>query len=342
MALVLIIADDLTGALECGARFAQCGLDSSVQVGGCVLGSDADAVVIDTESRHLTCEDAAAAVRQAAAGYSGLIYKKTDSTLRGNIGAELSALSALYPEYRIAYVPAYPAMGRTVRSGILLVKGEPVSETDFGRDLLNPVRDSRVRSIIGDALDCAVFDGETDGDVESAADAILEDPAVRIVAGPSAIGAAIASRITKRSQFAVDWPIVRTALIVNGSRHEASARQVEQLRRPGCLPSSWQILERDIAPGEDPLQVARDTGLLATSAAQHLDALIVFGGDTAFGVLAAWGTPLVRPIGEILPGVAVSRVDGRQTLLITKPGGYAGDDLLCRLAAFANLSECRG
>src|SRR5882762_6252805 len=101
---VLALADDATGALE-----------------------------IDTETRQQSDERARAVVRSIAmrAKESGVahIYKKTDSTLRGPIAAEFRGLLDVWPELPLVYAPAYPALGRTVRSGVLYVDGRPVSET---------------------------------------------------------------------------------------------------------------------------------------------------------------------------------------------------------------------
>ena len=47
--------------------------------------------VIDLESRHLTPEAAVAAVMAFAGTRARIVYLKTDSTLRGNIAAELAA-----------------------------------------------------------------------------------------------------------------------------------------------------------------------------------------------------------------------------------------------------------
>src|SRR4051794_14143719 len=117
---ILVIADDLTGSLEAGAKFSQAGLSSAVTVR---LDDDADApvLVIDTESRHVSPAEAELIIGTACRGREAtLIYKKTDSTLRGNIAAELRALSSCFPG-PIAYVAAYPALGRTVRDGMVYV-----------------------------------------------------------------------------------------------------------------------------------------------------------------------------------------------------------------------------
>ncbi|MBN8734479.1 MAG: four-carbon acid sugar kinase family protein, partial [Acidobacteria bacterium] len=93
----LLFADDLTGALECGALFAARGASALVltQIPTQPLPR-LDALILDTESRHLTPELAQATLRAAAAfaqsRQPSLLYKKTDSTLRGNIAPELRPL----------------------------------------------------------------------------------------------------------------------------------------------------------------------------------------------------------------------------------------------------------
>ncbi len=66
---------------------------------------------------------------------------------------------------------------------------------------------------------------------------------------------------------------------------------------------------------------------------EGFDALVVFGGDTAYGVLRELGEPLLHPLGEALPGVPVSRaaLEGRTLYLVTKAGGFGPPELLARL-----------
>jgi len=44
------------------------------------------------------------------------------------------------------------------------------------------------------------------------------------------------------------------------------------------------------------------------------------------------GLPPLRPLREIVPGVPVSRIDGRRELLITKAGGFGAPGLIANLA----------
>lgn len=299
MRRVLILADDLTGALEAGARFA-----GAVVVMGNDAPAGAEVVVFDTETRHLPEEEAAAVVRDVVARHPAqVIYKKTDSTLRGNIGAELAAL----PEGIVHYVPAYPRMGRVVRDGVLLVNGVPVHETAFARDPCEPVRDSRVCSVLREPERVVVYDGETEEEVRAAARRALQGKGVVLLAGPAAVGGALAWELGLAPQ-AEEWPRVDRCRIVNGSMHPASAAQVQMAKDFGLPARGW---------AEGPPD-------------KSCRAVIVFGGDTARRLLRGFNNPLLYPLGEPLPGVVLSSF-GNGRILISKAGGFGEPDLLLRL-----------
>lgn len=147
-----IIADDLTGASDSGVQLARKGLRTQVRLeepGGEAAPAALDAVVVDTDSRALPREQAYARVREAAEalrqqGYTW-IYKKLDSTLRGNVGAEIDAVLDAFGFAAAAIAPAYPKIGRTTSGGIHYVHGVPVHETEIGRDPKTPVPESGLR-----------------------------------------------------------------------------------------------------------------------------------------------------------------------------------------------------
>ena len=311
---LLALADDLTGALEVAAQFAGRGVPATV---GFERRADSSAMqVIDTESRHLAPGEAAAVVGAVAAGHTGLIYKKTDSTLRGNIASELAALACLDPAAKVAYIPAYPRLGRTVINGRLYVDGIPVHQTAFAADPLNPVTDSSVAAAAG-GLPCTIFDGETDADVANAVAAALADPDCRILAGPASVAAELAAQTGDSPRR--EWPHIARCLIASGSLHEASRRQIEWAEANGCAScdpaAAWRIVPR-----------AMDLPDCLRSAS--CDALMIFGGDTAFAILKALGCEQLEALGEILPGLPLSRIPGRDLYLISKAGGYGDPTLI--------------
>jgi D-threonate/D-erythronate kinase len=327
---IIALADDLTGALEVGSKFAANGIGAHVGIGRRPPALS----VIDTETRHLSPGDAARTIRGLLrdSGDVDLVYLKTDSTLRGNIGAELEALMRLYPDSPVIYAPAYPAMGRTVKSGYLRVHGVPVHETSFARDALNPIRTSFIPDVIPGGLAIRLFDGETEDDIAAAAREILGSSDCRIAAGPAALAEHLARQVDLPRGPITHLPAIRTCLVVNGSRHELSLRQIAQANARGFCADGWSILTPP-AYSRDPAGFAKRTGLMVRDILEkmNLDAVVVFGGDTAFGVLDALGRPVLTSIGEVLPGVPISRIDGRGLHLITKAGGFGDEDVLFRL-----------
>ena len=100
MVRLLMIADDFTGSLDAGVQFAVRGAKTCVVTDPAYdlsqTKEDVQVLVLDAETRHLEPEAAYRTVYRAVesalgAGFSH-IYKKTDSALRGNIGAELAAV----------------------------------------------------------------------------------------------------------------------------------------------------------------------------------------------------------------------------------------------------------
>lgn len=385
----LALADDLTGALEVGAAFAEAGIESSVST-ECEFEAAACAgatpgLVIDTETRHLDARKAFERVQAlaAAAAAAGVRFqlKKTDSTLRGNVAAELSGLAAALAPTPLIYLPAYPQLRRTVRDGILYVDGRPVSRTEFGADRLNPVSESHIPTLlaaagspmkvvalrpqeIDRARDAAIYviDGETDADVHSCAEALADRIERFALAGPAGPARRFARAITRRGyvprtrSVAQSRVTSRTALIINGSLHPVSESQVRHavaagapVAGPDDVPaavrqSRWVVLETAAHGQEDGLDVARTLGRTVAGILRRtaVDALVVFGGDTLFGIVAALGFPVLRSVGEVFPGVAAARISGaaladslpgrvHDLVVVSKAGGFGGEDVLARI-----------
>jgi uncharacterized protein YgbK (DUF1537 family) len=89
------------------------------------------------------------------------------------------------------------------------------------------------------------------------------------------------------------------------------------------------------SPGDLFALAAANMGALAARAIQGgpFGHCVIFGGDTAMGVLGALGCSSFRLVGEILPGLAAGKLEGRfgSLTLVTKAGGFGEDDVLCRI-----------
>ncbi len=146
----LVIADDLTGASDAGLQFAKRGLRTTVWLDRqpTLRAIDADVVVVDTDARAATPDDAFWRLKTLLGRVRPLtpshVFKKIDSTLRGHIGAELRALFDAMPDALAIVCPSFPKQGRTCRDGMVFVHGVRVDETSVARDPLSPVSDAHV------------------------------------------------------------------------------------------------------------------------------------------------------------------------------------------------------
>ena len=154
-----IVADDLTGAMDSGAQLlgaVPVVVEVSPDIGAAHAVPAATTLVINTQSRGAAAASAAARVRAACARLRAASrtawFKKLDSTLRGNVGAELAALHAALAPCTILCTPALPAQARTVVTGELLVQGQPVMRTPYRDEIVaaagSAVLDSQVSNIV--------------------------------------------------------------------------------------------------------------------------------------------------------------------------------------------------
>jgi len=147
-----IVADDLTGAMDSSGYFAGLGFSTVVALDPS-FSNDAVVLVITTNSRAEAPEIAREQVRQAMRAMAGrVVYKKIDSTLRGNIGEELQVAVEAMASEKAVVAPAFPAVGRTTVNGILLVNGVPVAETQFASDPISPVKESSIPRLLEQSL----------------------------------------------------------------------------------------------------------------------------------------------------------------------------------------------
>lgn len=156
MVKLLIIADDFTGALDTGAQFAKRGIRTQVfttyDIKDMDLKPETDVLVVDTESRPVSKEEAYKRVHMisewAVERKVPVIFKKTDSALRGNIGMELQAVVDTDPSYNLFFLPGYPQMERLTRNGIQYISGKLLEDSVFGKDPFEPVKCSYIPEII--------------------------------------------------------------------------------------------------------------------------------------------------------------------------------------------------
>lgn len=158
MAIIGVIADDLTGAMTAGSLLTKSGVDTAVLLkadylkkGEPVCGRQA--IVLNLDSRSASPENAYQRMYEATLKLCEIgirqFSKRTDTTLRGDIGVEIDAmLDALGEDYIAVMVPAMPQSNRILVGGYSLINGIPLSKTSVANDVKTPVRESFVPRLL--------------------------------------------------------------------------------------------------------------------------------------------------------------------------------------------------
>ena len=363
---LLVIADDYTGALDTGVQFAARSISTVVSSN---LVTNADVVVVDTDTRHLSPQAAYRVVYDlvktaASKGFSHF-YKKIDSVLRGNVGAELRAFKDALECECVPVLPAYPENGRITKNGIQYINGIPLAESIFGHDPFQPIRYSTVLDIIAQQADpqgFCVMDAETDAE--------LMEYAFKVDSRATAGCAGFAKYIPEMLEFPITekklMPIEPEFVVVCGSVHRLTLEQLQYARDRGYpwwalneshksgdeevgLPE-WQnglIIaanesQEDII-GIDDLQVKKRVAYLLGKIAAHFakqnKTVVVFGGDTLRETMDILGCTELIPVRELLPGIVLSQSSKGGFTFVSKSGGFGSVDVLEQIRSFLESAE---
>lgn len=288
----ILLADDLTGACDAGIAFAQAGISVDVPLSETAistprLSEQPQMLAINTASRNISPEEASSKVARIAARllplHPELVYKKIDSTMRGNAGGEIEALSGAFGLEPVFIAPAALEHGRTVRNGRLFINDTPLHATDFAKDPLAPVRSSDLTELLGQpqktaaislaTLDAGmdatlaevnrlrargfswlIFDAVNARQLETVAKTGLSLPKTPLFAGSAGLAKALAMQL---GSFKPAATLKKTdsVFFVSGSAHKATHAQLEKLREAGArifqLPEDFKNPSKlqEIVPG---------------------------------------------------------------------------------------------
>lgn len=357
----LLAADDLTGACDAAVHFAIRGLRPAVVlVARETIAPGARVLAVSTESRDLQPAEIRCAMAAAAAEFpvdsAARVFKKIDSTLRGNTGLEIAAALDSFHCDAAVVCPAFPGMHRVVEDGFLKVTSAP----DFGpidvAALLQRqsghacvhTRPDGIAAILEAGTRLVSVDACCDDDLDRIAATILPMGRRILWAGSAGLASAMA-RLLGRGCASTPAP-TRTgaALFCIGSDHGVTLGQQRSLlaKRPSVLFHPQTTTRESIAEA-----LARDQqvilriprGLVSVERVRQLingllaAALVISGGDTATLVCRAAGVQRIELCDEIVPGVPRGILRGGEfdgVSVVTKSGGFGQSDTLIEVADF--------
>jgi D-threonate/D-erythronate kinase len=357
---LVILADDLTGACDAAVAFTTVCDPVRVQLNS--ESPEPNGVqATTTESRDLPAAYAEVRIRSIVERLPSNIElcKKIDSVFRGNTLAEIAA-TLRCARYDLAILaPSYPALGRTVRAGILHIcdvggdRTLPIAEllaqsgcsfTILPAGLSPDAVTSTMRRCLSDSTPAILCDASNQHDLERVVRSARSLGKRILWIGSGGLAHALAADFPALKPTSALQPRPGRTIFFIGSPHPVTCTQVEHLRRTGRIteyPSGatpspatdWLI---PVMLGET---TDDDIRAIAGQNPTQIGCLFMTGGDTAHVICRALGIHALRLHREFAPGVPLATAEGGPfdgVSVVLKSGGFGEPDLLCRL-----LETCR-
>ncbi|PPF66315.1 serine kinase [Clavibacter michiganensis] len=315
---VAIVADDLTGAADSAVQFARAGWAARLALGPAVAqhGADGSVVAIVTDARAASPDAARTATRAAVARAVEVgddrLFLKIDSTMRGTVHEQVQGALAAWESRAAGAVavvcPAYPAMGRTIEDGHLLVDGAGVETTSVGRDPVTPVTTSALADLLPGSAH-----------IDAASDAA--DLADRI----AAVAAAGARVVTVDAVTTADLRFVAEAFALLGPRAVpvgSAGLAAEMARVWGTAPAPAPAVAAPASGGDAAAgRPTRPRHVVVVVSSLH----DVSRGQHAHLVAAAADGSLAEPVRTIAPTLDDLVRDGAPRTDAEEPGSADAD-----------------
>lgn len=277
----MIIADDFTGAMDTGVQFVKQGILTMVtsrpdceSMRSC---GSIEVLAINTNSRHdspnTAYQKVQAIIRKMRELKVDYIYKKTDSALRGNIGAELEAVLQESGIGLLPFVPAYPMNNRITVEGCQYVDGLPVNLSKLGQDPFTPVKSALIADVIHiqseipvtqttfwkepSALNgICVYNASSNEELERIGHTLKDRDQIAVTAGCAGFAEFLPEILGLTKTLIKPEIQSRRILVISGSVSEISICQVDYMRKRGISVATLFELE-DPNQVEEMIQAAK-------------------------------------------------------------------------------------
>ena len=343
----VVIADDLSGAAECAAEFAQPGVPIVLRLVQGLRLATGDTLVWDLDARD-TAPTLASNVLESI-NQSRRTYVKIDSLLRGNWAA-LVAVVAQSVARPIVLCSALPRLERGMRDGFVnlpsaLVAGQQLAHFSasaiqelalagvsaghfrLGKGINDAIRQRLSAALQRDTV--TVVDASTDAELDSLALALESLPGPYIAIGSAGLASALARLLAPLASTCALGQTSSMAILVGSQTWPAREQLAELVAESGETVSIWNASPGHTAAfplpskgrvlhlfstqlDESNTQGGRDlTRRFVHDALANLppvDYFVATGGETARALCDWMGITQIDVLGQVEPGVSLARM----------------------------------
>ncbi len=371
-----LIADDFTGANDLALQLIKYGIKVITTTKISSLGKN-EVEIITSESRNVDEKLARKRVGDIIEKFQENIYdkffKKIDSTLRGNVRAEVEELRRIIGNETIAYVVPFPSLSRIVKEGKHYVEGEELHKSIFSQDPICPVKTSNIKDyfpgrlikldeirngklveILKEAKEIdLIFEGEKEEDIDLIGKALVESGKDKHIVGSSRI-------IESLLKY---WGYSRSkVLVLAGSCNNISLEQVKTFIKKNefrifdykvgepLVKSGFgeDIILRSIREKEEMIkdlkikssqEIKVELAEIAVKIIKKegIKKIISSGGDISMELMKNLGLDTFEVTNYIEAGISYGRSGEYE--FITKPGGFGSKNIYEKMYSF--MKNCR-
>ena len=332
MKALRVLADDLTGALECATAFYD-GSPVPVHFGICVDAPD-PVQVVSTDTRNVQVASVESILADCMPWFSSgdMAFKKVDSLLRGNTFHEVAWLAKQGDHSAVIFAPAFPAQGRMTKDGKL-----PVAPTQPSVAVRNEAEHVNIVEALASTGLTAYHVNHQDKPVPVEGQVMVlnatDDQALQYLAslhrhpdarkwlwcGSGALALALAGQLRRTGTSRVNTGAMFEGLVVlvTSSRHPVLRAQLDFLLRQhdGSSNGSHWLLLLDLMEFDE-LPESQARASLMRKARRVVDAqprpgvLVVVGGDTLLALCNAAGAGGMRALPCVRQGWGHAQLSG--------------------------------
>ena len=273
--MLLVIADDITGAAEIAGIASQYGLDTIMTTHHELPNGNHDVIVFATDTRSSNEKDACNVVTEIANNIKGkdhiTFFKKTDSVLRGHILPETIALMSVLQLKKTLLLPQNPSKHRIINNGIYFINGVMLDKTAFNYDPEYPAKTAYVTEIVGaNAVSLGIEDSISDNTIYIADASSIEDIDTQLskadtetlVAGGADVFTALLKKVFPSITLPcqdIHVPYSESTIIVCGSTQSKSLTNEQYIKN---IKAKEELMPDNVFEGEDATQWIKPTTLL--------------------------------------------------------------------------------
>ncbi|MBP5569454.1 MAG: hypothetical protein J6X46_00245 [Prevotella sp.] len=358
--MLIVIADDLTGAAEMAGVAWSKGLSVNMVMQVSRNLPPCDVLIVATDTRQATKKAAVKTVegilQKITSPSEHLVFKKTDSALRGHIVAEIKAMMYALDKDKALLMAQNPSKGRIIKDGVYYLDDLPLDRSLFFYDPEFPANSSVVEERLPGTQSLSLEDSlhkginVADGSTKEELLSQLQkaDTTTLLAGAADAFSLILDESFEHKEQpsSGITLDSEASLLLIQGStQSRPNPWHIPETLMPddvfhGAEPKEWieslkeqfrehpRMAVRIAQPSEGGKSYAvRLREVMTTVASQLIKIkaaaplhLIIEGGATAYAIIQHLGWNTFSIERELAPGIVTIR--HKQNLITLKPGSY--------------------